>query len=371
MPKYNTYEAQVNALLVEAPQALAKLANNAQQMASTITGSPLFAGPGMISNKYDPKKNYYPNIRARFMGWANLKLDEATSSLLARLNQLESYDTWDPNVQLPSELQAVVSTQYSQKFIPNAEAEIAAARKALEESRQRLPRDNALEKEFDAILNTDVSGMSASDYAKFRAKKTDIRTKIEAMLISSPAAPNQMSMLQKAHYQSYLKEFDEASEKWFKITRSMGALKGKPSNNQQVDTSDKRVGNTHLRVDGKVYRDEWDAFINDIKGGVVGASQTGWARGANLYNLLVGKAEAGARRKIEFTASSAIDPKILKQVHDTIMAPLFMSKQSNVMIYATPEQWDSISQGGRLYKGITNALGQGYQAGAHTPKVSL
>jgi hypothetical protein len=52
------------------------------------------------------------------------------------------------------------------------------------------------------------------------------------------------------------------------------------------------------------------------------------------------------------------------------MIPLFL-KNKPTMLYATPDQWESISQGGRLGKGLTGLGAQAYAAGANRPKVSL
>ena len=66
-----------------------------------------------------------------------------------------------------------------------------------------------------------------------------------------------------------------------------------------------------------------------------------------------------------------IAPDVLKAVHAKIMVPLFMSGKNNVMAYATPEQWESISQGGALYKAATQLGRQTWTAGQNRPKTAL
>jgi hypothetical protein len=378
MSNFNKFETQANEILEE---AAGDVLNAAQAALKKMTpGSELFDGPGVITNKYDSKKNYYPNIRRGFAGLVNTGMDKASQAVLARINQLKSIDTWDPNVSLPPELNGIVSTQYSQEFMPAAQAEIEEAKKLLETSRAQFPRDNELEKEFHDIINTDVSTMSDADYSAFRSKKSRIRARVEAMASGAAPGVNQMSMLQKAHYQSFLKEFETAFEKWFKITRTMGSLKGgkgtgdvRGGSNQQVDQAKDRIAGTPLRVDGTIYRDQWNNFLTTVQNAIVGAGQQRSVSGANPYTILTGKGGGHIKRRtdIEYSKAQTLGPEILQNFHKKIMMPLFMSGNNNVLIYATPEQWDSISQGGRLNKAITGAGKEAWTAAQKVPKVRL
>ena len=379
MPKFNKFESHTNEILDE---AVGDVLNSAQAAMKRMTpGSGLFDGPGNITNKYDTKKNYYPNIRSGFMGLVNASQDKASQGLIDRIAQLKRVDTWDPGVQLPADLNGIVSTQYSQQFIPAAEGEITAAKEALKKAYERLPRDNQDEKSYHLLLNTDTSHMTEPEYAELRRWKSEWLKKITDLVSGVSTNYTPMSMLQKAHVQSYIQEFEIAFEKWFKVTRTVASLQGpngsnnvQGSSNQQVDTSEMMVpGTTFLRTDISVYRDQWENFLNIVQNGIVGSSQRGYAAGANVNSILTGSAPGTYRKKgeVKYAEQGAISPDVMKKFHEKIMIPLFMGGKNNVLIYATPEQWESISQGGRLYKGVTGAGKETWQAGQKIPKVRL
>ena len=377
MSKFNKFESHTNEILDE---AVGDVLNKAQAALKHMTpGSGLFDGPGNITNKYDVKKNYYPNIRSGFMGLVNASQNKASQGLIDRINQLKQINTWNSEVQLPSELNGIVSTQYSQQFIPTAEAEIEQARRALEEAYKRMPRDPQSEKLYNQLINTDTSGMSKSQKSSHSIKMSGARDDIDALMQLQEYMNKQqystLSMLQKAHIQTYIAQFNEAFNKWMGILKAKGSLSNiQGSNNQQVDTAEMMVpGTTFLRTDVTVYRDQWENFLNIVQNGIVGSGQRGYTTGANVNSILVGAAPGTYHKKgeVKYTEQGTMSPDVMKKFHEKIMMPLFMSGKNSVLIYATPEQWGSISKGGRLYKGVTGAGKEAFQAGQKIPKVRL
>jgi hypothetical protein len=373
MERFNTFENCTEAILID--EAAGDMLNAVQSaMKQMSPGSNLFNGPGVITDKYDTNKNYYPNIRSGFAGLINKKEDDAIQIFINRISQLKNIDTWNPNANFPPELNGIVSLQYSQDFIPAAEKEVTDAITKLKESYERLPHNNELEKEFIEIINTDISSLTPKEYSKLRSTKSRLIRKLTDIL-NPQRNPhyNEMIMLQKAHIQSFITEFEMAINKWYLISTSVGSLKGDNGTNKQVDTADQRIEGTLLRNDITVYRDQWVNFLNTLQNAIVGSGQQQFAKGANVYSILQGRRPAQHDRKgaLEYKTAKTLSPDILKKFHEKIMIPLFMKKPNNVLIYCTREQWDSISQGGRLYKAGTFTGKQVFTAGQNTPKVSL
>ena len=90
---YNAFEKNANNILnEEGGEILNKFAKTAQEMAPD---SNLFGGPGVITNKYDGKKRYYPNIRTGFMGLVNVSVDKANDRIISYLDKLKEVKPWE------------------------------------------------------------------------------------------------------------------------------------------------------------------------------------------------------------------------------------------------------------------------------------
>lgn len=376
--KFNKFEYATEELLHE---AIAPDFRNAVQsaMKRMTPGSKLFEGPGNVSNKYDAKKNYYPNIRSGFMGLVNLSFDTAAQKVTERVNTLKAIDTWDPNVNLPAELKNIVSTQYSKDFMEKASNRINEVKTQLDASRKQIPRDNNLEIVFNDLLSADTSKMTRAELDKHQEKTRAAFEKFEDLLMGKrgpkTTSPQQFSMLQKATYNMHRREMEQEAMRWYKITRSMTSLNPAVagSNNSQVGSAREQIGDTFLRKDVTIYRDRWEDFLSIVENATVGAGQKGFAAGSNVSSIIRGEAPGTWKKKgeVKYAEQQTLEPKMLKIFHEKIMMPLFMSGDNNVLIYATPEQWEQISEGGKLYRAGTWTGKQAWTAGQNAPKVSL
>ena len=480
------YDNLVDNVLVEAPGDIEKPFNIAKKALTKMAGDEgeqLFGGSGMMSNGYSSDKSYYPNIRASFMGWRNISKDKASTALIQRLNELKAIDTWNPEWSPEgTELQGMVSTQYSHEFIPNTEKAMQTAIDNLRASYERMPLNTDMQNEFDALL-TELSEMDkASDPAAYKAlekKKNDLFAKLEARMVSgvgqgaqrkyeaalkrfgdsdprtqqlkiaareeeialnknistpytdqygtptvqAPAAWNttgaaqsasvartgaamitmgqkaqQLAMaaasvstdrekythgmgeMQQQHVNMMRQEFEKAFKKYESIMSARMSLVGNQgdqsvpgSANDQIDSPNEAIDESVLRNDGTIYRDQWGEFVSNVQNAVVGTSQRGYTAGGDLPSILRGRTMSSKfvkRGEKELSKLGTLDPALLKQVHNNTMVPLFLQKKP-LLLYATQEQWESVSEGGRLGKGVTGLGSQAYAAGAGRPKVSL
>lgn len=189
----------------------------------------------------------------------------------------------------------------------------------------------------------------------------------EVTTTSAPKPPPTFSFSQKAHISAMLLEFKEAFKEWVDI------IQDSPSPGK-IDTIENTVEGVSIlkRDDYTIYKDKWTDFLNTVQNGIVGTGQQKYKTGANPYAILRGAAPGtyGKKGEISFAKTPAINPEILKNFHERIMIPLFM-KNPDVLLYATPEQWASISKGGIPYKGITGLGKQIFSAGQNAPKVTL
>lgn len=315
MAEFNNFEIRTNGIVNE---AASDILNDTQKALKRMTpGSELFNGPGHITIKYESDKNYYPNIRSGFMGLKNLKQDEANNKVIAYIDQLKTIRAWDFRSPDLSKIQNYISNEYSPNYMMDAQEELNAATTA-----------------FQTI---------------------------------SSAFPTPPSFMQVAQLDAAVVELTQANTKYYNMNNQSGT----------VDPPENQVpGSKFLRNDGKkvsIYRDKWDVFLNIVQNAVVGAGQERYQSNATTYSIVLGEApgEHTKEKRVRYQDTKTLSPQILQQFHDKIMVPLFLSGKNNVLIYATTEQWNSISQGGRAYKIATGLAAQAYTAGQNRPKVSL
>lgn len=126
----------------------------------------------------------------------------------------------------------------------------------------------------------------------------------------------------------------------------------------------------------KIFRDKWPEFLDRVENAVVGMAQQRGSLslyGMSSYEILAGRGRF-SRRTGDIRLSgkqgvTTIDPRALSAFEENIMKPIFVD--TKILIHCTHEQWDKISKGGYIYRGIMGAEKQIYSAGKNTPKVSL
>lgn len=164
MPTYDTFENQVNVILAEAtPSAIAEPLNAAQRAMHSMTGSPLFSGPGLASNKYDPEKNYYPNLRK---GWGKIfnigeadQMDAASQAVIKHIDDLK-------NQEPPQK-----SDMFSPTYITDTEKKMKAVVAHMASIAKSLPGGDQVEKTLARLQGVDISLI---DQAELVSIKDDI-----------------------------------------------------------------------------------------------------------------------------------------------------------------------------------------------------
>ena len=126
MEKFNTFVSNIEDILVKEAgfiDAAGEFVDTAQKMASKITGTDVLGSTGIITNKYDPQKAYYPNIKknkGKFLNRGDAdELQEASQRVLEETNRLktEGKNLEDPTVTIPPELDSYLTKKFSQNFI--------------------------------------------------------------------------------------------------------------------------------------------------------------------------------------------------------------------------------------------------------------
>lgn len=356
MPKYNIFELNVNEILKEAiPTPIAEPLNAMQRAAHSITGSSIFDGPGLASNKYDANKNYYPNIRK---GWGKIfnigghdQMDAASQAVIRRIEELRQQD-------VPQK-----SKMYSPSFVVDSETQMKKSVDNMKSIVNSLPSKNGITQILDKLQRTDVSLFKP-------AVISSVKNRIETWIQKIEKDASLWNYNQKAHLLKLTTAFKDAFEIWVNViehpTESLDSY--------EVDAEENSIEAIPiLKIDNTtIYKDKWNDFLNTVQNGVVGAGQHRFKTGANAYSILTGSAPRtyGRTGMINYKTTQAVGPEILKNFHEKIMLPLFI-KPSNVLLYATAEQWNSISKGGVLYKTVTGLGKQIYTAGQNAPRVSL
>lgn len=389
MSSFNKFEQYTDTVLNEATGDMLNTVQAAMKRMSP--GSTLFDGPGFVTNKYDPEKNYYPAIRGRSGGLFNKKMKDAEQALYTNIKQLKENgkDLYNPAVPIPSNLQPYITESFSYNYVENTINEFNDSIRNIKEtlhSVQEIPSNKQkrvlqaisnFEKYRDNIKTTTTDegetvthtgspfGRNEMRYRELEdALKDYLRELNNVVNVSAASTSIHLSFLHKSYVINAINEFTKELTRWDELLK-----RGLSSAKATVDSEPPVAG--FLNKEGKIYRDLWEDFLDNILNATVGASQRGWSQGPNLYNILTGGQESKytGRAGLRYKKIQTIEPKFLKQMHEKIMIPLFI--QPRTLIYATDEQWKNIMEGGRLYKAATWLGKQAFTAGQNSPKVSL
>lgn len=382
MSSFNKFEQYTDTVLNEATGDMLNTVQAAMKRMSP--GSTLFDGPGFVTNKYEPEKNYYPAIRGRSGGLFNKKMKDAEQALYTNIKQLkeDGKDLYNPAVPIPSNLQPYITESFSYNYVENTINEFNDSIRNIKEtlhSVQEIP-SNKQKRVLQAISNFEKYndninpvtkkpgppfGRNEMRYRELEdALKDYLRELNNVVNVSAASTSIHLSFLHKSYVINAINEFTKELTRWDELLK-----RGLSSAKATVDNEPPVAG--FLNKEGKIYRDLWEDFLDNILNATVGASQRGWAQGPNLYNILTGGQESKytGRAGLRYKKIQTIEPKFLKQMHEKIMIPLFI--QPRTLIYATDEQWKNIMEGGRLYKAATWLGKQAFTAGQNSPKVSL
>lgn len=382
MSSFNKFEQYTDTVLNEATGDMLNSVQSAMKRMSP--GSTLFDGPGFVTNKYDPEKNYYPAIRGRAGGLFNKKMKDAEQALYTNIKQLkeDGKDLYNPGVAIPSKLSAYVTESFSYNYVENTINEFNESIRNIKEILHRVQEipSNKQKRVLQAIDNFEkysdnIDPITKKPGAPFGRNEMRFRELADAIKdylgelnnivnVSAASTSIHLSFLHKSYVINAINEFTKELTRWDELLK-----RGLSSANATVDSEPPVAG--FLNKEGKIYRDLWEDFLDNILNATVGAAQRGWAQGPNLYNILTGGQESKytGRAGLRYKKIQTIEPKFLKQMHENIMIPLFI--QPRTLIYATDEQWKNIMEGGRLYKAATWLGKQAFTAGQNSPKVSL
>lgn len=382
MATFNKFENQISEIIEE---AFGDTLNDAQKALQRMTpGSQIFDGPGHITNKYESGKGYYPNIRSGFGGLINVKLDKASQIVIDNITKLKSTYSKvlrDPTKPIDPSLKPYITENFSSDYI---EKEIESFNKSIAEVKALLDnlqgfRTPNYVKLYNLLV--DFQKTYAGQPAPVKNKQPDPRKAQNAQDLldqlnvyiqdldnSTNIQYTSMSFGQRAHLSNAVVGFKEGLEEWQAI------LKAHPydPNPRVVVDKEPPVGQ-FLDRDGRIYRNLWGDFLDTLLNAVVGASQRGWGTGPDVHSLLYGgqKGKASFRGSVKYSSAdvATISPEIQKKFHEGFMTKFFLNPR--ILIYCTPEQWKSISEGGRLFKAATATGQQAWTAGQNRPKVSL
>lgn len=368
----DVFTKQVGSLLSEneeVHEAIGDTLNSARKALETMTpGSEFFKGAGYITNKYSGDKSYYPNIRAGFMGLVNKSLDTASDvvneHIKEMIRQAEIVNVIDPDTDIKSTgLGDILTENYSKGFV-------ASIISKFDEDVEKLKRE-MVNIQGDKTVISYKNLMSAIEDFELNKRGSKQQQAIYKALseyvlnLRNPSFLFGMGYLQKSMLTNAITHFTTQLSEWkmlLKATKSQ----------VQVEEDDQEIIGEFLNDEGKIYRNLWIDFLRKLSNATVEASQKGWTSPVSTFSLVTGKlygkyAGRSGERKFE---TSTISPQILESFHNKVMVTRFLTKP-NVLIYCTPEQWKSISEGGKLYKGATGLGRQAFTAGKNTPKVTL
>ncbi|MDD4109968.1 MAG: hypothetical protein PHS54_00280 [Clostridia bacterium] len=374
MERFNTFESKIDDILIKEAglkNIAGEFIDTAQKMATKITGTDLLGSTGIITNKYDPQKGYYPNIQKGARKFFNRgdadELQDASQRVIDELNRLKTLGEKleDPTAPIPDELSSYVTQKFSQNFISNI---INEFNQSINETEQTL---NSLQGAPTPTLNNLITSIQAFRDDRSTTQYNEVYKQAKAFireLKSNPAGKFRLSSLsftQKSYFINISENFKDTLERWKVLMKS-----SKLANTTAVDTVPP-IGESYINNDGIIYRDMWNDFLDNMARAIVGSIQRGWASSPNTYNLLVGeqKARYTGRGGLAYKEVKVIPPNTIKKFHEDFMIKAFI--KSNILIYCTHEQWKKIVEGGILYRGANFMGRQAFTAGQNAPKVSL
>jgi hypothetical protein len=368
----DVFTKQVGSLLSEdeeVHEAIGDALNSARKALQTMTpGSEFFSGSGSINNKYDTKKNYYPNIRSGFMGLVNKGLDaasnEANEYIKKLIQQAESAKIIDPDTDIKSTgLSDVITEKYSKGFVSRIVTKFGEDVKHIESVMNGLQGDKTVIS-YKTLMDS-IKDFNAGNRGSKQQRAIEKALEAYIANLQNPAMLFGMGFLQKSAISNALTYFTEQLAEWKMLLKATGSTRA-----AEEDTED--IIGAFLNHEGKVYRNLWVEFLKKLSNAVVENSQREWMSSVNTFSIVSAKlygkyAGRAGEKELETTT---ISPKILEAFHNKVMVTRFLTKP-NTLIYCTTEQWKSISEGGKLYKGATGFGRQTYTAGKNTPKVAL
>jgi hypothetical protein len=361
MPTYDKFEKQIEEILDEG-FGWGDAWNATTKAVNKITGSNI-EWQGIATNKYESDKNYYPNIRK---GWggvlANRRNDDASQEFLEKIAGYRKESGVPDNIlsdkDSPKEQKQKAPTKMGESFSFDQTLGIFEAGLVPLDDPDAPTIDSAQPESFGAKAKR---VRRPKPEAVGVAAKADIRN----MRIRTQQAANQKSKETRSGNKSKKEQAQEAA-----IAKTLSDLLERQA----------RLGTDFIDVElwessgGKtccIYKDKWNEFLDIVQNAIVGASQRSYLVGASAYNILRGEGGRSPKGIAPYTQTQVIQPKLLEAFHEQIMKPLFLAKPNNVLIYATAEQWKSITAGSSLYKGTVGALHQAMTAGKNAPKVTL
>lgn len=399
MAKFDIFEDQTKEILSEAgtfKDNAETALNTVQKTLKRVTGSSLFDGPGINLNKFEPDKRYYPNIRGGKLGSVkNIEIDDANQKVIEFIEPLiirYAKVLRDPTEGIPADtdntpIQKYIANIFSSDFI---EEEINSFEKQIDSILLNLdqlqgPKNKSYVNLYNALKTfkqnkqttkqnkTLLSTRKATDprgEAKIANLITLLDDYIKYLDTSTGTILPGMSFAQRSHFKNTLENFKNTLIDW------NNTLKVISMENIPVDNKPPIGAFLKQSDDGKnvlIYRNLFGALLESLEKAIVGATQSGWGQGPNVYGILSGEQRGRAvfRGSLKYTDEKikAIDSSIQEAFHNGFMTEVFIKK--GILIYATPAQWESISKGGLFNKAISSLGHQAFSAGASRPSVTL
>ena len=321
--KFNKFEEQTSNILIE--DVLTSFLKGLGQL-TKATGltkdAPFQINADLSAFNYSNKKKYYPNI-LKYGGAIAKKQDKAMLEFEQALNSLPR----------PSEISMEKCN-----------------------SPDNDPRYKAIMKEIEALDHDITSAENSLPQQMFRTRG------------GSTLSPEQEAQAKKL--KEYIAEFElrktaliRKKNKYYGIKRR---LVGKVPPMEGIE-------NNIFSANGKIFKDKWQAFIEQVKLVFFGGSRF-YIAGVSLDELLTKSFGRGERKqylgKGQHAPISVIPEQGLNAIHNNVMIPIFVKPQ--IMLYMKNENYAKISQeGGYLKRGAVGAWSTFQNVATKIPTVKL
>lgn len=301
-------------------------------------------------NKYDPRKYYFPWIRPVTI--VKPDVDKARQRIVSVVNTYKAIDTLNPSYNFqtdPSHISQYVSPLYSPSFRDNISGDMAEDIKKTQAELSTIIRhskDDKMRENIDAVLNQMVTGFTqiytTKPVSSDQIQQADAFKKLLSTLSRDikTIKKDEMSFSQKGDLSTIQAEFAHKVSQYAQlISQDTTAM---------IDRDGNQVRGTFLRhpvppsQTPLIYRDMWKLFLDHIEDSLVGAAQLKYFPGITPYEILIGKLSSTSQRRADkkFGDIHTVDPTAIRQFHEKIMIPLFMSGPNACIAYLTSEEWE-------------------------------
>lgn len=356
--KIDKFEEAIKEVLVEQPiqtmgqkaasstgsplRSFAKGAGEILQMAGITKEAPfqLTGVLGASQQKYSREKKYYPNIQAAG-GVLQKKADQAMQLFETACNELVSMtppNTILDDVDSPDEMLSEI------------------------------------EKDMK-LIQADITALEQVQEASLPFQRVQVQPrKVSANVLTGQTTGPQTGLTYKDLQQRLAQYKQAANDVYTKYSKP--PLPGDDAGN--------------FTAEGKIYKNRWPNFVNQVKLVIMEASRRGYSPGAGLYEIFQRTVYSGyskyprrgrlfgseeeERNKME--VQQILPENTLSKIHTTTMYPTFVNPQpwtglkASVLLYIPDQQYSKLAkEGGMLKRGTQGVINAIHSIGNKIPTV--